>query len=214
MACGRVYCVESDFTSWRRNVGSANSGWKAWAFRNFRWRLGAGGWDFAFEVGILPLETTVAESSVGAPPFKVTAVEFKVGRLQLAGRILKSVIGPKEHTAGASLRGVETLAGKDGMLTSQAGTRVQSRNSEGQGEDTSVARDRNSGKHIRNAGVWSGNSCSQLVLLWVSSLLCVTNAASSPSWQQFLKKRKPQKVPKPPVSQRGSVTCASFSYCF
>lgn len=93
-----------------------------------------------FEFGILPLEITALTVIVGAPPFKVTSqgLGSKVRSLPCIVRILKSVIGPKEYVSRALLRVTKTLAGKVGMLMFQVGTRVQGRNSEVQGQDTSV----------------------------------------------------------------------------
>ena len=50
--------------------------------------------------------------------------------------------------------------------------------------------------------------------LWASSLVCVITATSSPLLAGFLKECQPQKVPKPPFSQQGSVPYASFSCRF
>lgn len=77
--------------------------------------------------------------TVGALPFKVITQEFKVRGLPSIVRILESVIGPKEYVSRASLLVIETLAGKVGMPMFQAGTHGQSRNSEVQGQNTSVA---------------------------------------------------------------------------
>lgn len=93
-----------------------------------------------FRFGILPLKITALIFIVGAPPRKVTTqgLGFKVRSLPSTVRILKSVIGPKECVSRALLLVTETLAGKVGMLMFQVGTHVQSRNSEVQGQDTSV----------------------------------------------------------------------------
>lgn len=77
--------------------------------------------------------------TVGALPFKVITQEFKVRGLPSIVRILESVIGPKVYVSRASLLVIETLAGKVGMPMFQAGTHGQSRNSEVQGQNTSVA---------------------------------------------------------------------------
>lgn len=77
--------------------------------------------------------------TVGALPFKVITQEFKVRGLPSIVRILESVIGPKEYVSRASLLVIETLAGKVGMPMFQAGIHGQSRNSEVQGQNTSVA---------------------------------------------------------------------------
>lgn len=76
--------------------------------------------------------------TVGALPFKVMTQEFKVRGLPSIVRILQSVIGTKEYVSRASLLVIETLADKVGMSMFQAGTHVQSRNSEVQGQNTSV----------------------------------------------------------------------------
>lgn len=61
---------------------------------------------------------------VGMLAFRVTVLGFRVRRLSSIVRILKSVIGPKEYMARVLPLVIETLAGKVGTLTFQAGTHV------------------------------------------------------------------------------------------
>lgn len=132
-----------------------------------------------FEFGILPLKITALIFTVGAPPFKVTTLGFKVRSLPSIVRILKSVTGPKEYVARALLLVIETLAGKVGMLMFQVGTHVQIRNSEVQGQDTSVVLTLGILAGTFGTLMFGGRTLAPNWLFCGSCPLCIINASSS-----------------------------------
>lgn len=126
---------------------------------------------------------------LGASPFKVTALWFKV-------RILRFVTGPKEYTARV-LTFVIKNSSKVGLLMFPVGIHGWSWNSEVQGQGTSVAfvigiLAGTFGTLVFRVGTLVSNS------LFVGLTPCMYHYHSSFIFlAEFLKKCKPQKVPKP-----------------
>lgn len=129
-----------------------------------------------FKVGITLLKITAVMFIVGTLAFRVTVLGFSVRRLPSIIRILRSVIGPEEYRARVLL----LVIGQGRHADLPGWKSCSSLNFEGQGQDTSVVFTIGLLAGVQNLRVWSRNAYPRLIVLWLSSLLCVVNASSSP----------------------------------